>query len=131
MFGNLGIFCFHNGIIANTDNGITYNGGSHEFLTTTLNMSLNKLSRILYDRLGWNMFEIKVAITWRMLQIRVNQALYIGVPIYSDESVNSIFEFARINYGINMLELYFMACHIRWCEARHFTINLTHDFFVI
>ena len=69
-------------------------------------------------------------ITWRMLQIRVNQALYVGVPIYSDESVNLIFEFARIT-EINILELYFMACHIRWCEARHFTINLTHDFFVI
>jgi len=127
MSGNLGILCFHSGIIVNTDNDITSNGGSHEFLTTTLDMSLNKLSRILYDRLGWNMFEIKVEITWRMLQIRINQALYVSVPIYSDESVNSIFEFARIN-GINMLELYFITCHIRWCGARHFIINLTHDF---
>jgi len=126
MSGNLEILCFHSGIIVNTDNGITYNGGSHEFLTTTLDMSLYKLSRILYDWLGWNMSEI----TWRMLQIRVNQALYVGVPIYSDESVNSIFEFARIT-EINILELYFMACHIRWCGARYFTINLTHDFFVI
>jgi hypothetical protein len=30
---------------------------------------------------------------------------YFGVPIYNDESVNSMFGFARIN-EINMLELY-------------------------
>jgi hypothetical protein len=62
---NLGILCFHYGIIVNIDNDITYNEGSHEFLTVTLNMY--KLSRMLYDRLNWNMFEIKVEITWKML----------------------------------------------------------------
>jgi len=47
--GNLEILCFHGGIIVNTDNDITYNRGSHEFLITTLNMSLNELSRVFYD----------------------------------------------------------------------------------
>jgi hypothetical protein len=120
------ILCLYGGTIINNNNGNTYNGESIEFLIAILDMSLINLSRILYDWLGWNMSEI----TWRMLQIRVNQALYVGVPIYSDESVNLIFEFARIT-EINILELYFMACHIRWCGARYFTINLTHDFFVI
>ena len=50
------------------------------------------------------MFEIQVEITWRMLQTRVSQACYVGVPIYSDGSVNSMFGFTKIN-GINMLEL--------------------------
>jgi hypothetical protein len=49
MSDSLGILCFYSGIIVNTDNGITYNGGSHEFLITTLYMSLKKLSRMLYD----------------------------------------------------------------------------------
>jgi hypothetical protein len=40
-----------------------------------------------------------------MLETGVSQACYFGVPIYSDESVNSMFRFARIN-EINMLELY-------------------------
>jgi hypothetical protein len=47
MSSNLGILCFHGSIIVNTDNGITYNGGSHEFLITTLDMSFNKSSRII------------------------------------------------------------------------------------
>jgi hypothetical protein len=46
------ILYFHGGIIINTDNGITYNGGSHEFLIVTLDMSHNKLFRILCDLLG-------------------------------------------------------------------------------
>ena len=37
------------GIIVNTNNGITYNRGSHEFITNTLNMSVNELSKMLYD----------------------------------------------------------------------------------
>jgi len=41
---NLGILCFNDSIIVNTDNDITYNGGSHEFLTITLDMSFNELS---------------------------------------------------------------------------------------
>jgi hypothetical protein len=45
---NLRILCFNCGIIVNTDNDITYNEESHEFLTATLNMSLNELSRMLY-----------------------------------------------------------------------------------
>jgi len=48
-FGNLEILCFHGGIIVNTDNDITYNGGSHGFLIATLNMSFNELSRVFYD----------------------------------------------------------------------------------
>ena len=63
MSDNLGILCFHGGIIINTDNGIICNEESHEFLTATSDMSLNKLLRILYDQLGCNMFEIKVEIT--------------------------------------------------------------------
>jgi len=123
IFSNLGILCFHCSIIVNTDNGITYNGGSHEFLITTLDMSfnelfriiwisnnyiryaLNKLSRIICDWLDWNVFEIKVEITWRMLQTEINQVCYISVPICSDKSVNSMFGFARIN-KINKLERY-------------------------
>jgi len=65
---NLRILCFYNSIIVNTENDITYNGRSHEFLTATLDMSLNNLSRMFCDWSGWNMFEIKVKITWRMLQ---------------------------------------------------------------
>jgi hypothetical protein len=68
-------------------------------------MSLNELSKVLCNQLDWNIFEIVVEITWRMLQTRVNQACYVGIPIYSIGSVNSIFRFARINV-INMLELY-------------------------
>jgi hypothetical protein len=51
------------------------------------------------------MFEIEVEITLKMLQTRISQALYINISVCSDESVNSMFEFARINM-INMLELY-------------------------
>jgi len=63
---NLRILCFYNGIIVNTENDITYNGRSHEFLTATLDdityngrshefltatldMSLNNLSRMFCD----------------------------------------------------------------------------------
>ena len=63
IFDDLEMLHFHGGIIINTDNGITYNGGSHEFLIAILNISHNKLSRILCDRLGWNLFEIEVEIT--------------------------------------------------------------------
>jgi hypothetical protein len=52
MSDNLGILCFHGGIIINTDNTITYNRDSHEFLTIISDMSLNELSRMLSDRLG-------------------------------------------------------------------------------
>ena len=48
MYENLGILYFYGGIIVNIDNGITYNGGSHEFLIATIEMSLNKLSKILW-----------------------------------------------------------------------------------
>jgi len=51
------------------------------------------------------MFEIEVEITLKMLQTRISQARYINISVCSDESVNSMFEFARINM-INMLELY-------------------------
>jgi hypothetical protein len=57
MSNNLGILCFHGSSIVNTDNDITYNEGSHEFLIATLDMSINELSRILYDQLGWNYFK--------------------------------------------------------------------------
>lgn len=43
------------------------------------------------------MLEIEANITWKMLQIRVSQATYIGIPIYSDKNVKSLFEFASIN----------------------------------
>ena len=35
IFDNLGILYLHIGIIVNINNGITYNGGSHEFLIAT------------------------------------------------------------------------------------------------
>ena len=46
MSDNLKILCFYSNIIVNIDNRITYNGGSHEFLTATSDMSLNKLHNI-------------------------------------------------------------------------------------
>ena len=49
MPDNLGILCLHGGIIVNTNNSIIYNGGIHEFLTITSNMSLNKLLKMLCD----------------------------------------------------------------------------------
>ena len=52
MPSNLGILSFYSDIIVNINNDITYNGGSHEFLVVTLDMSLHELSRMLYDRLG-------------------------------------------------------------------------------
>ena len=52
MSGNLEILCFYSGIIVNTNNFITYNGEIHEFLTVTLDLSLNKLSKMLCDRIG-------------------------------------------------------------------------------
>jgi hypothetical protein len=52
MSENLGILYFHDGIIVNISNGITYNVGSHEFLIATLEMSLNELSKMLCYRLG-------------------------------------------------------------------------------
>jgi len=52
MSGSLGILYFHGGIIINNNGGITYYGESHEFLAATLDMSHNKLSKILYDQLG-------------------------------------------------------------------------------
>jgi hypothetical protein len=60
IFCNIGILCFYDGVIVNTDNGITYNGRSNVFLTSILDMSLNRLSKMLYDRLGWNMYEIEI-----------------------------------------------------------------------
>ena len=42
MFKNLEILYYHGGIIVNIGNGITYNGGSHEYLIPTLEMPLNK-----------------------------------------------------------------------------------------
>jgi hypothetical protein len=54
MSNNLEILCFHGSRIVNTENDFTYNEGSHEFLIATLDMSINELSRMLYDRLGWN-----------------------------------------------------------------------------
>jgi hypothetical protein len=47
---------------------------------------------------------MEVEITLRMLQITVSLC-YVGVPIYNNGSVNSIFGFAMIN-EINMLEVY-------------------------
>lgn len=43
-------------------NGITYNEGIYEFLIATSDMSFNKLSKMLCDQYGWNMFKIKVEI---------------------------------------------------------------------
>jgi hypothetical protein len=45
----IGIICFYGGTLSNTDNGITYNRGSNEFLTTLLKLSLNELSKMSYD----------------------------------------------------------------------------------
>jgi len=91
------MLCFHGGVIVNIDIGITYNGRSHEFLIATLDISLNELSKMLCDQLDWNMFEIEVKITWKMLQIRVSQARYVDISICSDVCVNSMYGFASIN----------------------------------
>jgi len=63
IFGNIGKLCLYIGTIINNNNNIIYNGKGTKFLSVTLNMSLNKLSTMLCDWLGWNMFEIKVEIT--------------------------------------------------------------------
>jgi len=49
MFDNLRILCFLGGMIVNTNNDITYNGGSHEFLNVTLDIFHNELSKMLCD----------------------------------------------------------------------------------
>jgi hypothetical protein len=92
MFDNSRLLCFHGGNIINTDNDITYNEKSREFSTTPLDISLNKLFRILYDRLCWNILEIEVEITLRMLQTGISQACYVGELICSDGSVSLMFE---------------------------------------
>ena len=104
IFDNLEISCFHGDIIVNANNAIIYNGGSHEFLTTTSDLLFNKLSRVLYVRFGNNIFEIEVEITWKMFQTVVSQARYVGVPVCSEKSVNSMFRFARVNNARALLE---------------------------
>ena len=84
---NLRILYLHGGIIVNTNNGITYNKRNYEFLTVILNMFIYRLFKMLCDQLGWNMFKIKVEITWRMLQTGISRACYVDVTIYSDGSV--------------------------------------------
>jgi hypothetical protein len=37
------------------------------------------------------MFEVKVEITWKIIQIGISSIYYIDVLIYNNESVNSIF----------------------------------------
>ena len=123
ILDNLGILCFNGSIF---DNCITYNRESHEFLIVTLDISLNKLSKMLCDQFDWNIFKIEVEITCRMLQTEANQAYYVIILIYNDNSVNSMFGFARIN-EINMLELYLNSRH-RWrnssnIELTRFPIN--------
>jgi len=118
MFDNLKILCLHDSIIVNTNNGIIYNGGSHKFLTVTLDMSLNELSK---DWLRLNIFEIDVGITWMMLQTRVSQAYYIGVAICSCKGVNSMFGFLRIN-EVNILGLYMNS---RSRQENSYTMELT------
>ena len=111
---NLKILYFHDSMIVNTHNYITYNRGSHEYLTTTLyikQVPKRIIKNVMWStclQYVWN----KVEITLRMFQIRVSQARYVGIPICSDRSVNSMFGFARIN-GINMLELYLNSRHRR------------------
>jgi hypothetical protein len=56
MSRSIGILCFYDGIIINIDNDIVYNGEINKFLTTTLDMFINKLSRMLCDRFGWNIY---------------------------------------------------------------------------
>ena len=69
MSDNLWILYFHDDIIVNINNDITYNGESCEFLTEILDMSFNELSRMLRDWLDWNIFKIKVEITWSTLSV--------------------------------------------------------------
>jgi hypothetical protein len=80
MSCTIGILSLYGGTIINTENDITYNRGSNESLTTTLDMSLNEISKILYDRLGWNAPKIKVEITWTMMQIRFVQLIMLVYP---------------------------------------------------
>jgi hypothetical protein len=109
-----------------SDNCITYNRKSHEFLIVTSDMFLNKLLKMLCDRFGWDVFEIEVEITCRMLQTGASQTHYVVVSICSDKSVNSMFGFARIN-EINMPELYLNSRHRRRnsssIELTRFSIN--------
>jgi hypothetical protein len=51
-------------------------------------MSLNKLSRFIFDWIEWNVFEIKVDIKvdiiWR-IHAKMHSTYYIKVPIVSDD----------------------------------------------
>jgi hypothetical protein len=49
IFGNIGKLCLYIGTIINNNNSIISNGKGTKFLSATLNMSLNKLSTMLYD----------------------------------------------------------------------------------
>jgi len=48
------ILCFYDNIIINTNNDIVYKREINRFLTTTLDMFINKLSRMLCDKLNCN-----------------------------------------------------------------------------
>lgn len=57
---------------------------SNELLTITLNMSLDELFGMLCNRLDRNIFEIKVEITWKMMQNEVSSTRYVDIPIYQE-----------------------------------------------
>jgi hypothetical protein len=57
---------------------------SNELLTITLNMSLDELFGMLCNQLDRNIFEIKVEITWKMMQNEVSSTRYVDVPIYRE-----------------------------------------------
>jgi hypothetical protein len=47
-------------------------------------MSLDELFGMLCNRLDRNIFEIKVEITWKMMQNEVSSTRYVDVPIYQE-----------------------------------------------
>lgn len=57
---------------------------SNEFLTTILDMSLDELFGMLCNRFDQNIFEIKVEITWKIMQNEVSSTRYVDVPIYRE-----------------------------------------------
>jgi len=54
MSCNIEILCFYDDIIININNDIVYKREINKFLTTTLDMFINKLSKMLCDQLGCN-----------------------------------------------------------------------------
>jgi hypothetical protein len=59
----MGLLCYYGGTIIDTNNGITYEGGSNEFFSLRLDSLFGELKNLVYECFGWNLSKIKVDIT--------------------------------------------------------------------